>query len=176
MLTHNQRVAERDKMRQLGKEIVTAKDEIVARKIDKIQRHYQGLETQLQKLRDRRTELLTEPATREETLEQAKSRLQGGKKAFIVSLLADHLTFCQESCVAPFSDLDLKMHLFDESKAWKLFFFSVTEGDLDEAFKSLPKIGISQADRDAAVKKIDDEIAAIRKEIDQDLATEKSLK
>jgi hypothetical protein len=81
---------------------------------------------------------------------------------------------CQERGVVPFTDRDLKLNLLDETKAWKLFFFSVTEQDLIDAAASLPDIGISEKQRNAAVAEIDKKIGEIKAQIEKDLAAEKS--
>jgi len=168
-LSREEKIMEREKTRKTIKEVLKDRDEIITRKTDAIQKQYEKIESQIKELQDQRSELLSGAVTKEEVLKNAKESLHGGKRSFINSLMSEHLKVCQEKNIMPFSHKNLKIHLLDESKVWKLFFFSVSEKDLEEAVALLPDIGMSTKEREGKIKEIDKEIFRLSKLIKDEL-------
>jgi hypothetical protein len=61
----------------------------------------------------------------------------------------------------PFEGANMRVHLCPPHDAWKLFFFAVSEKDLEEAVASLPDIGMSAVERKEEIEKIDIKISGL---------------
>ena len=91
--------------------IVNARADDVARdKAAAIQEKSKSLKERIQKLIDKKHELLTAPLTKSETLELAKEALREGRKeVFFDNVLVPHLRACQQrkyscGCYRPTAD------------------------------------------------------------------------
>lgn len=169
IISHEERTQMRQKDQNLLKEAARDSEEIVTRQLDKIQNQYKEIEAQIIQLKDTKSELLSGEITKEEILENAKMVLRDERKYFIESFLGAHLKECQEHNWMPFGRSGLRVSLLGPEKCWKLFFFSVTEGDLEKAAAGLPDIGMSMKERMAKVSDIDKEISRLSKLIKDDL-------
>ena len=58
---------------------------------------------------------------------------------------------------------------FDRDDYWKLAYWILREEDLERAVETLPDIGLSFAEKDIQIKKIDKEIAAFESQIEKEL-------
>jgi len=168
-MNKEERTEIRNKDRDILKNVARDGEEIVARQMDEIQKKYKKIEARIKELKEQKSEFLSGAVTKAEILETAKERLRSGKKSFIQQLLGEHLKQCQAANVLPFVNMHLKMRMLDPDQAWKLFFFAVTEKDVEEAVALLPDIGISASAREAEIKKIDREISRLSKVIKDDL-------
>ena len=169
IIDHYQRTEIRKKDQDLLKQAARDSEEIVTRKLDEIQKRYKEIEAQIIQLKDQKSELLSGEITKEEVLESAKNVLRDEKEYFIESFLRAHLKECQEHNWPPFGRSGLKVSLLGPEKCWKLFFFSVTEDDLEKAAAGLPDVGMSMKKRMAKVSDIDKEISRLSKLIKDDL-------
>jgi len=154
--------------------IVNARADDVARdKAAAIQEKSKSLKERIQKLIDKKHELLTAPLTKSETLELAKEALREGRKeVFFDNVLVPHLRACQQR---KYSFLDRgasSLHLLPPEHAWKLLYWVITEKDLLEASQNLPDDGLPEAEREAQIKKVDGEIAALVNQIKKELQRE----
>jgi ElaB/YqjD/DUF883 family membrane-anchored ribosome-binding protein len=154
--------------------IVNARADDVARdKAAAIQEKSKSLKERIQKLIDKKHELLTAPLTKSETLELAKEALREGRKeVFFDNVLVPHLRACQQR---KYSFLDRgasSLHLLPPEHAWKLLYWVITEKDLLEASQNLPDDGLPEAEREAQIKKVDGEIAALVNQIEKELQRE----
>jgi len=169
IISHEERTDIRRKDQALLKEAGKDSEEIVARQVDKIQRQYKEIEAQIKQLKDAKSELLSGEITKEEILETAKMVLRDEKKFFIENFLTEHLKDCQVHNWIPFGRSGLKVSLLNPERCWKLFFFSVTEDDLEKAAAGLPDTGISMKERKAKIEEIDKEISRLSNVIKGDL-------
>ena len=154
--------------------IVNARADDVARdKAAAIQEKSKSLKERIQKLIDKKHELLTAPLTKSERLELAKEALREGRKeVFFDNVLVPHLRACQQR---KYSFLDRgasSLHLLPPEHAWKLLYWVITEKDLLEASQNLPDDGLPEAEREAQIKKVDGEIAALVNQIEKELQRE----
>ena len=176
MFSREERIAARDKGQKIRKEILADRDEIIARRMDRFAKEYAKIEGEIKDLQDRRGELLCGAVTKAEILSKAKSSLRDGKENLIKSLLAGHIGLCQASNLSPFGGATLNVKMLHPDAAWKLFFFAVSESDIEAAVALLPDIGMSMAEREAKIEEIDLQISALQKTMKDDLAVEKRLK
>jgi len=154
--------------------IVNARADDVARdKAAAIQEKSKSLKERIQKLIDKKHELLTAPLTKSETLELAKEALrEGRKKVFFDDILVPHLRSCQQRTHLFLDPAASKLHLLPPDHSWKLLYWVITEKDLLEASQNLPDDGLPEAEREAQIKKVDGEIAALVNQTEKELQRE----
>jgi hypothetical protein len=147
----------------------TAANDITKLTMDRVQKRSQTLKDKIRELIEKKREVLNQPHTKVELLEMAKDALREYKKEFFDEMLASHLRACQNPegghILAP---LHIQ-RLFSRDDEWKLFYWIVTEGDLEKAMKTLPDIGLSTVEKNAEIKKLDTEIAALGEQIEKEL-------
>ena len=144
--------------------------EIVGARVGAIQRKGEELENKLQDLIDKKGELFRSPISKAEVLEMAKEALREGKKKwFFDGILVPHLKNVQIQRATILSPEDFRVYSFSIESAWKLGYCVITEDDLVRAVGTLPDIGLASAERDAQIKKIDMEIAALEGQIKREL-------
>lgn len=163
-----QKIREEDqkKLREVNK----LTDETVGRRTDKIQKKAQGLKDKIQELIDKKGEIFSAPRSKAETLELALDALrENWKKFFFEELLVPHLRDCQTGVDTFLSPDRIRVHLFTERNIWRLAYQIITEEDVKKAAAMLPDIGISCAERDAQIKKLDLEIAALERQVQKEL-------
>jgi hypothetical protein len=170
IISHEERTEMRKKDQGLLKEATRNREEIIARKVDKIQKQYEEIEAKIIHLKDQKSKLLSGEITKEEILENAKNILRDERKFFIESLLGAHLKHCQEHNYLPFGRANLHIHMLDPDNCWKLFFFAIDERDIEEAAAGLPDTGMSMKERMTKIEEIDKEISRLSKIIKNDLA------
>jgi hypothetical protein len=162
-----------DKIRQEdGKKlerVMVMTEDIVKGKTAAIHEKSQSLKERIQKLLDKKHELLTAPLTKSETLELAKDALREGRKEiFLDGILMPHLRACQERKDSFLDRGASSVRLLRPEHAWKLLYWVITEKDLVEAAPSLPDDGLAEGEREAQIKKVDGEIAALVKQTEKE--------
>jgi len=170
MFNREERTAERDKNREVLKDVARKREEILARKIDKAQRQYEQIEAEIKKLQDQKSELMSGAVTKAEILTKAKEQLSARKEQSVEMILVKHLSECQASNVMPFAG----DHTIPDHQLGRLFFFAISEKDVENAVALLPDIGMSMAEREAKIEEINQEISKLQKIIKDDLEVEKS--
>jgi len=170
MFNREERITERDKNREVLKDVTRKKEEILARKIDKAQRQYEQIEAEIKKLQDQKSELMSGAVTKAEILKKAKEQLSARREQFTEMILVKHLSECQASNVMPFAG----DHIIPDHNLGKLLFFAISEKDVENAVALLPDIGMSKAEREAKIEEINQEISKLQKIIKDDLEVEKS--
>jgi len=170
MFNREERIAERDKNREVLKDVTRKREEILARKIDKAQRQYEQIEAEIKKLQDQKSELMSGAVTKAEILKKAKEQLSARREQSIERTLVKHLTECQASNLLPFAG----DHIIPDHLLGQLFFFAISEKDVENAVALLPDIGMSMAEREAKIEEINQEISKLQKSIKDDLEIEKS--
>jgi len=166
-----------DKIRQEDEKklgIVHARaDDLAKDKMAAIHERSIGLKEKIQKLIDKKHELLTAPLTKPETLELAKDALREGRKEiFLDGILMPHLRACQERKDSFLDRGASSVRLLPPDHAWKLLYWIITEKDLVEASQKLPDDGLPEAEREAQIKKVDGEIAALVRQTEKELQGE----
>ena len=135
-----------------------------------IEKRVQQLKDKLNKLLERKKEILWVPLTKAETLEAAKSALQENRRLYLDEFLVKHLSNCQiQNVDNPLSPRTLFLDIFHRDDYWKLAYWIITEKDLEKAAETLPDIGLSSTERNAQIKKIDMEIAGLKVRIEKEL-------
>jgi hypothetical protein len=173
MFDRETRKHERDRNREVLKDSINIRDEIVTRKTDKIRKQYEQIEAEIKALQEDKQRFFEMPITKEELLKNAKDQLRQHREFFIERLISDHLKACQERNSVPFATTNMKVHLMNADNAWKLFYFAVSEKDIERAVGLLPEIGTSAAEREGEIKKINEKIAKLQKSLKEDLEAEK---
>jgi hypothetical protein len=147
----------------------TAANDLTKSITDRAQKKCQTLKDKIRELIEKKREVLNQPHTKAELLEMAKDALREHKKEFFDEMLASHLRDCQNPewghILAP---LHLRM-FFRPGDEWKLIYWIITEEDIEKAMKTLPDIGLSTVEKNAEIKKLDTEIAAIEDQIGKEL-------
>ena len=170
MFNREERTAERDKNREVLKDVTRKREEILARKIEEAQRQYEQIEAEIKKLQDQKSELMSGAVTKAEILKKAKEQLSARKEQQVERILVKHLSECQASNVMPFAG----DHIIPDHNLGKLLFFAISEKDVENAVALLPDIGMSKAEREAKIEEINQEISKLQKIIKDDLEVEKS--
>jgi len=154
--------------------IVNARaDDVTKQKMGAIHEKSQRIKEKIQNLIDKKNDLLTAPLTKSETLELAKEALrEGRKKVFFDGILMPHLRACQERRYSFLERGASSLHLLPPDHAWKLLYWVITEKDLLAASQELPDDGLPEAEREAQIKKVDGEIAALVNQIEKELQRE----
>ena len=163
-----QKIREEDqkKLREVNK--IT--DETVGTRTDKIRKKAQSFKDKIQGLIDKKGEIFNAPRSKAETLELALDALkENWKKFFFEELIVPHLKDCQTGRDTFLNPSTIRVHLFTERNIWWLAYRIITEEDVKKAAAMLPDIGISCAERDAQIKKVDLEIAALERQIQKEL-------
>jgi hypothetical protein len=156
-------------MKKLGK-INTKADEIVAKAVDEIQRRCQILRDKIKELIDKKSVMLRSPRSKPEVLELAKEALRKNRKdLFLDGVLVSHLKDAQNQHDIALHPDSVRMGICGGRNFWKLAYCIITEEDIEEAVKALPDIGLSENERDAQVKKIDEEIANLESQVEKEL-------
>ena len=166
-----------DKIRQEDQKklesVMVMTEDIARGKTATIHEKSQALKERIQKLIDKKTELLTAPLTKSETLELAKDALREGRKEiFLDGILMPHLRLCQERKDSFLDRNASSVRLLRPEHAWKLLYWVITEKDLLEASKNLPDDGLPEAEREAQIKKVDAEIVALVNQTEKELQRE----
>jgi chaperonin cofactor prefoldin len=173
MYDQEARKNERDKNQGILQDSIRTRDELIERKTDKIRRQYEQIEEEIKSLQDEKQRFFEMAITKEEVLKIAKDQLRQGREHFIDHLLSDHLKGCQDRNALPFKDSTLRIHLLSPERAWKLFYFAVSEKDLEKAVELLPDIGTPASEREAAIEKINAKIHELQKNLKDELQDEK---
>lgn len=119
---------------------------------------------------DKKDEIRRSPRSKAETLQMAKEALRANKKEwFLDGVLVPHLRDLQIQKVNPLSPRDFRVYSFHPEDIWKIAYGVITEEDLEEAAKNLPDIGLSTAEREVQIKKLDAEIEALEAQIEKEL-------
>lgn len=94
---------------------------------------------------------------------------EGKKKSFMENILIPRVKDVQIQRANPLGDVDFRVYSFSPESVWKVVYAVITEKDLEEAVATLPEIGLSTAERDAQIKKIDAEIATLEGQVEKEL-------
>jgi hypothetical protein len=149
--------------------INTAADDLASEIKGTIQKKISQLKEKLNELLERKKEVLLLPLTKAETLSMAKEALKENKRLYLNEFLAKHLSDCQTQNVdAPLSPRSM-MAASGREDYWKLGYWILQEEDLERAAETLPDIGLSFAEKNAQIQKIDKEIAAFESQIEKEL-------
>jgi DNA repair exonuclease SbcCD ATPase subunit len=175
MFDKTRRIEERDKNREVLKETLKAKDEIIARKLDRIQKTYDNLEGQIRDLQEQKSRYLEGAMTKEETLQVAREALEQGRKDVLQHIIRYIETYRQRGAT-PFRQSDVSVHLYPAEKAYRLFYFAISDKDIEEAVSALDEGGMPASEREAKIAEIEEKIQDLRRQIEKELEAEKNLK
>lgn len=163
-----QKIREEDQKKL--KEVNSIADGIVGARTTKIRKKAQSLKDKIQELIDKKGEIFSASRSKTETLELAIDALrENRKKFFFEELIVPHLKDCQTGRTSFLHPDSVRVHLFTDRNIWRLAYIVITEADIKKAAELLPDIGMSIAERDAQIKKLDMEIAALEKQIQGEL-------
>ncbi len=155
--------ADQERLKSLGDEA----DAIARKKADEVRSKAEGIKGKIGALIDQKQAVLDKPHSRSEILESLKAGLkEGRKKWFMDDCLIPYIKSKQSMPDGYLSAEDLTVHVFTPLNCWKLAFGAITEKDLEEAVSGLPE-GITMADREKEIAKIDAEIGRLQKQIGQ---------
>jgi hypothetical protein len=148
---------------------------IVAKLMGKVNQAIKNRSTEIQKYCDRIKELIDKkheiqraPNLKEEVLEAAKENFRNKRRETIKRILGSHLEDCQLGRTSPFNE-EIFKRIFPPDKCWQLGFLIFTEKDIEETAAFLPDIGISERERKAKIKEIDQEIDRLSKLFENEL-------
>ena len=148
------------------KTIKDTADSIVAKKADEINKKAQKVKDKIQELIDRKHEIFDLPFSKDYTLALMKRGLREKRKQwFFDDVLVRHAKDCQIHATDPLGEPAMRLQIGNESKVWKMMYAVITEGDLEAAVATLPDIGMSLAEKEAGIRKIDEEIKALQEQI-----------
>ncbi len=168
MLTRHERHRQRDENKKELTDVVKKSDEIIARKIDPIQKRLESIKKQIVLLHEKKQEVMERPISKEEFIKLATDQILTQKEGFIEFNVKPHLEECRMGNIPPFSSMN-RFALKDSNIA-SLFAFAITEDDIKKVLDPLPEIGISQKERDSQIKKIDNEIKRLTESLEDELA------
>jgi len=144
-------------------------DDIVTQRVDMIRERARSLKDELQSKIDKKHELLRSPITKAEVLEMCLAGLRENREKYFFEGILSHLKDVQIQRAAPLRPEDFRVHQFAIEQLWKLAYSVISEEDLKKAVKMLPDIGISCAERDKEIARLDGEIAALEDQIEKEL-------
>lgn len=169
MADRHKLAADRKSGQKLLKEVSTNSQTIISKKVDEILKRHEAIEGRIRELQAEKRDFLSKPPTKKEWAEIIKASVHG-QKGHLVMLLSEHLAECQGRNVMPFNSRPMR-EITEEKNLWRLFVMALTDADVDAMVDGLPDIdGISQTQREAEIKRIDDEIEQLSKEIKGELA------
>jgi len=169
MFTREDRQKNRENNAKVLKESLTDKDSIIAIETDRITKRYEKIEAEIRNLQDEKSLLMEGAITKEEVLKNAKIKLRAERERLVKELLGKHLKSCQERNLQPFVPVEVRTHMISEYDPWKLFYFAISESDLEEAVAGLDDIGMASTKRKAKIAEIDNQIASLSEAIKKDL-------
>ncbi len=146
---------------RLRQRLLVEVDEKKIAKAREVEERFGELRARIDELEDERHEVLVTPRTREEMLFFAKEQLAKGKQQALRKLLGEHLAVCHRQRGEPFNPAEVRVNLLTDGNLWLAYFLLITDEDLEAACADLPEIGKPQAEIEARVKQINDEIASL---------------
>jgi hypothetical protein len=153
-------------MSQLENKTQAMKDKRLA----EIQGHTDKIKAEVQKLRSERDALLKAPINKEDLLQQAKKTVESRREE-IIQFLAVHFKECQGNHDLLFNDISMRNHRLGlgPEDVWKLLFLCITDEGIERAISTLPDIGLRSGEREAQLKKIDNRVNKLLKDLDSEL-------
>lgn len=145
-------------------------------RLTEIESLYNGIKARIKELQDKKHDVIREPINKEEFLKGALHQLNEERRDAFKSILQSTLEAAHLANTMPFSVLGLKRKIERGENLGKLVFLCITGEDLKEAVASLPDIGISNAEREAKIKEIDNEIAGLSSRLEKEFRKIPSLK
>lgn len=165
---------ERKKQREKNKEeldgVLKKSDEIAARVLDPIQKRHEGIKNQIVELHDKRQALFEKSLSKEEFLKIAKENLASERKRRMEFIINEHLEKCLCNNLEPFTPKAVSSFPFYPANMGALFAAAITDEYVEKVVEQLPDVGLSQKERDAQIKKIDNEIERLTKSLEDELA------
>jgi hypothetical protein len=145
-------------------------DEIVMIRADAIHKRAQKSKDRIQELIDKKHNIFDQPFSKSYTLELLKTALRKkNKEWFFDNVLVPHARDCQIHASGPLSEPAMRLNIGNPDKVWKMMYHLITDKDLEEAVATLPDIGMSIQEKEAAITAIDKEIEALQSQIETEL-------
>jgi len=144
-------------------------EEIAEEKASKVREKCDVLKAQLQDLIDRKHDLFRAPRSKSETIALAKDALREGYEQYFFPMLVGQLKDFQMRRANFLSPEATRVHFFNDVNLWRWVYSFVSDGVIDRAGEMLPEDGLSEKDRDLAIKKIDQEISDLEGRIEKEL-------
>ena len=160
----------RDRNKQVMQDVDSAHHEIVARKIDEIERRHEEIRSKIRSLQEEKGDLISGEITNEELVENIKKSLQSKRDEFVFEFIVPYFSNHKTLNTPPFS---LRMPIPD-LRLWEILLFSLSEEDIMKAVSRLPESGTPMKERVSRIKAIDKEIASLSKTITDELEAVKS--
>jgi hypothetical protein len=165
MLTQENLISAREEDLRKEKKLDAKMEDLKKKGMVTLQEKYETLKRRLKELLDNKQNLLQAPMTKGEILELSKHALRKyWKENSLEGFLVQHLQNAMERKNIPLDPSHVRLELFGRGRdddAWKLVYWIITEKDLEKAASSLPDNGLAEAEREAQIKDIDEEISEL---------------
>jgi len=143
-------------------------ESLKASRLEGIDSFCNQIKAKIKALQDEKHELLRSPRTKEELLSTAKEELRRNREEISLVTLRKHLEECQrKGGGVPLWPSVMSTGLFNERNTWKLCYLVITDELLEKLVSELPDIGLSEEQRAAKVARLDEEIASLTRELEQ---------
>jgi hypothetical protein len=145
-------------------------NEIIANVTDAIQKKCKVLKDKIAEKIEKKADILISPRSKGEVLKLAKEALRKNRKElFFGEVLIPHLMDVQNHVDIALHRESMRRGICSEKNFYKIAYLLITEKDLEEAIEALPNIGLSENEKDAQIKELDEEIAALGSQIEKEL-------
>jgi hypothetical protein len=145
-------------------------DGIITSMTDAIRKKYKALKDKIAERIEKKADILISPRSKAEVLKLAKEALRKNRKElFFGEVLIPHLIDVQKHADIALHRESMRRGICSEKNFYKIAYLLITEKDLEEAIEALPNIGLSENEKDAQIKELDEEIAALGSQIEKEL-------
>ena len=146
-----------------------AKEAIVRRQTDKIEKQYGEIENQVIGLEEQKIKTAKGPLPRSEVRALVKNKFRILKEEALGVLLKDTVENCQKFGSAPFDGPGFRVNVLTGGNLFKFIFLALTEEDIDNAVAKLPDIGMPEAEKKVEIKKINRAISKVVNGLNKEL-------
>ena len=146
-----------------------AKEEIVRRQTDKIEKEYDQIENQVVELEEQKIKTAKGPLLRSEVRTLVKNKFRILREEALGILLKDTVENCQKFNSAPFDGPGFRVNVLTGKNLFKFIFLALTEEDIDNAVAKLPDIGMSASEKQVEIKKLNKAISKVVNGLDKEL-------
>lgn len=170
IINREERRAQREKNKEELDGVLKKTDEIAARVLDPIQKRHEDIKSQIVELHEKRQTLLEKPLSKEEFIKIAKENLASERKRCMERMLNEHLEKCLCNNLEPFTPKAIASFAFHQFNMSALFAVAITDEYVENVVNQLPDVGLSQKERDAQIKNIDNEVKQLNQLLDDELS------
>lgn len=123
-----------------------------------IEDRFNAVTARINQLHDEKHEIIKQPITKAELLEEALGAFRSAKSKAINGFLRTHLEGVQLRNAVPFDDRSINLHFSNETNMWQVFMLAVSEKDIRACVEAIDTQGVPAKQRDEHIKEIDAEV------------------